>query len=103
MNFSQTEIAKQVLDLCRWTCARHKADIEPSMSLTQDLGFDTVKLVNFFADVEELYPGVSLERWFSEHASSGKDTLDSAVSYVLKTLSPTACTDTNKGACPSHA
>ena len=30
-------------------------------SLTYALGFDSLKLMQFFAGVEELYPGVALE------------------------------------------
>ncbi|WP_162820408.1 hypothetical protein [Microvirga calopogonii] len=56
------------------------------MSLTHSLGFDSLKLMQFFAGVEELYPDAALEDWFIEHSADGRDTLRSAVSYLVRFL-----------------
>jgi hypothetical protein len=49
-----------------------------------------MKLVQFFAGVEALYPGVALEHWFIEHSPDGRDTLRSAVSHLMRFLGPEA-------------
>ncbi|WP_154661040.1 hypothetical protein [Microvirga lotononidis] len=56
------------------------------MSLTHTLGFDSLKLMQFFAGVEELYPAAALEDWFIENSADGRDTLRSAVSYLVRFL-----------------
>jgi hypothetical protein len=56
------------------------------MSLTRDLGFDPAKMMHFFNDMEELYPGASLEDWFRNHSASGQDTIESVAFYLLRTL-----------------
>ncbi|WP_262030931.1 hypothetical protein [Microvirga sp. Mcv34] len=58
------------------------------MSLTHSLGFDSLKLMQFFAGVEEMYPDAALEDWFIEHSTDGRDTLRSAVSYLVRFLPP---------------
>jgi hypothetical protein len=49
-----------------------------------------MKLMQFFAGVEALYPGVALEDWFIEHSTDGRDTLRSAVSHLMRFLGPQA-------------
>jgi hypothetical protein len=46
--------------------------------------------MQFFAGVEELYPGVALEDWFIEHSTDGQDTIRSAVSHLTRFLAPPA-------------
>jgi len=85
---SYAEVAKQVTDLCRWTCGYGKAEIDPGMSLTQDLGFDAVKLTLFLSDVEELYPGIALENWLTRQGMTGRDTINSIVQYLVEAMPP---------------
>jgi acyl carrier protein len=66
------------------------AHIDIKMSLTQDLGFDSMKLMEFFAGIEDLYPGIALEEWFIEHSSGGRDTIGSVVYYLARVLTPVA-------------
>lgn len=60
------------------------------MSLTRSLAFDSLQLIQFFAGVEVLYPGVALEGWFIEHSTDGQDTVRSAVSYLMRFVVPQA-------------
>lgn len=88
--FLETDITSQVFDLCRWICEGGVAEIELGMSLTRDLGFDSMKLMQFFAGIEESFPGIALEDWFIDHSSGGRDTVGSVVYHLARVLSPMA-------------
>jgi acyl carrier protein len=88
--FLDTNVTQQVTDLCRWIGDGGMAHIDIKMSLTQDLGFDSMKLMEFFAGIEDLYPGIALEEWFIEHSSGGRDTIGSVVYYLARVLTPVA-------------
>jgi acyl carrier protein len=79
---SEANIARQIADLCVWISEGHSAPIDMDMSLTRDLGFDSMKLMQFFAGIEELYAGIALEDWFIAHSSNGRDTIGSVVRHV---------------------
>ncbi|HZH09690.1 MAG TPA: hypothetical protein VEZ24_04920 [Microvirga sp.] len=81
---SEANIARQVADLCTWISEGSITRVEMRMSLTRDLRFDSMKLMQFFAGIEELYMGIALEDWFIEHSSGGCDTIGSAVRYLTK-------------------
>lgn len=79
---SEANIARQIVDLCRWINEGCPSRVDLTMSLTRDLRFDSMKIMQFFAGTEELYGGIALEDWFIEHSESGRDTLDNAVRYI---------------------
>ncbi|WP_243368731.1 hypothetical protein [Microvirga solisilvae] len=81
---SEANIARQIGDLCMWISEGSINHIEMGMSLTRDLGFDSMKLMQFFAGIEELYNGIGLEDWFIEHSSGGRDTIGSVVRYLTQ-------------------
>ena len=87
---SESDIAERVIALCRSIDESNKTNIGVDVSLTRTLGFDSLKLVQFFAGIEQLYPGIALEDWFIEHSTDGRDTLRNAVSYLIPFLTPTA-------------
>jgi acyl carrier protein len=87
---SKANVAEHVLALCRSLNENSETAITLDTSLTHSLIFDSMKLVQFFAGVEALYPGVALEDWFIEHSPDGRDTLRSAVSYLMRFLDPQA-------------
>ncbi|MXQ12533.1 acyl carrier protein [Microvirga makkahensis] len=82
----EAEIARQVVDLCKWISEGSLARIEMGMSLTRDLRFDSLQLMQFFSGIEELYGGLALEDWFIECSSGGRDTIGSVVSYIAHAL-----------------
>lgn len=82
--FSEANVARQIADLCKWISEGTIPHIEMSMSLTRDLGFDSMKLMQFFAGIEEFYPGITLEDWFIGHSSDGRDTIGSVVHYLAE-------------------
>jgi acyl carrier protein len=84
----ETDVADRVLALCRSIDENDTVTITLDVSLTHGLGYDSLKLMQFFAGIEGLYPGVALEDWFIEHSTNGKDTLRSAVSYLARFLAP---------------
>ncbi|MBB4041693.1 hypothetical protein GGR34_003371 [Microvirga flocculans] len=86
----EADIAKHVMTLCQSLDENGPAPIGMDMSLTHTLGFDSLKLMQFFAGVEQLYPGVALEEWFIEHSTDGRDTLRNAVSYLTRFIGPSA-------------
>jgi acyl carrier protein len=88
--FLETAVAAQIVDLCRWISEGSKAEINMSMSLTRDLSFDSMKLMQFFAGIEDLYPGVALEDWFIENSSGGRDTIESVVQHLTRIVTPIA-------------
>jgi len=85
---SETDVAEPIVALCRALGENDNACITLDMSLTRSLGFDSMKLMQFFAGVEELHPGIALEEWFIEHSADGRDTLRSAVSYLMRFQAP---------------
>jgi hypothetical protein len=85
---SETDVAEPIVALCRSLSENSKTSITMDMSLTRSLGFDSMKLMQFFAGVEALHPGIALEEWFIEHSTDGRDTLRSAVSYLMRFLAP---------------
>lgn len=85
---SETDVAEPIVALCRSLSEDARTTISLDMSLTHSLGFDSMRLIQFFAGVEALHPGIALEEWFIEHSTDGRDTLRSAVSYLLRFLSP---------------
>ncbi|PVE24103.1 hypothetical protein DC522_12475 [Microvirga sp. KLBC 81] len=80
--YSEANIARQITDLCEWIGEGSIAKVEMSMSLTRDLAFDSMKLMQFFAGTEELYSGIALEDWFIEHSAGGRDTIGSVARYI---------------------
>ncbi|SCY80545.1 acyl carrier protein [Microvirga guangxiensis] len=82
----EANIARQVADLCKWISEDSITQIDANMSLTRDLGFDSMKLMQFFAGIEELYAGIALEEWFIAHSSGGRDTIGSVVRFVAGAL-----------------
>jgi acyl carrier protein len=82
----EAEIGEHVVALCETITENSVNAIRMNMSLTHALGFDSLQLMQFFAGVEQRYPGVALEDWFIEHSSDGRDTLDSAVSHLMRFL-----------------
>ncbi len=89
-NFLEADVTAQVAALCRWISEGSVTYIEMDMSLTRDLSFDSMKLMQFFAGIEDAYPGIALEDWFIENSSSGRDTIGSVVQYVAHMLIPMA-------------
>jgi acyl carrier protein len=85
---SEADVAKRVIALCQAIDETNKASIAIDASLTHTLGFDSLKLLQFFAGMEQLYPGIALEDWFIEHSADGRDTLGNAVSYLSRFLKP---------------
>lgn len=88
--FLEATIADHIVGLCRWISDGSLSRIDTSMSLTADLGFDSMKLMQFFAGIEDLYPGVTLEDWFIGNSSGGRDTVESVVRYIAKIAIPLA-------------
>ncbi|MCG7394121.1 hypothetical protein MHY87_14525 [Microvirga sp. ACRRW] len=84
--FIEANIARQVADLCKWISEGSITHIDMNMSLTRDLSFDSMKLMQFFAGIEDLYAGIALEDWFIAHSSCGRDTVGSVVRFVADAL-----------------
>ena len=84
------DVAERIVALCQSLDNNGKTPIGLDTSLTYALGFDSLKLMQFFAGVENLYPGVALEDWFIEHSTDGRDTIRSAVSHLVRFISPPA-------------
>jgi acyl carrier protein len=84
----KADVAKHVIALCRSIDGNNTTPIAIDVSLTRTLAFDSLKLMQFFAGIEQLYPGIALEDWFIEHSSDGRDTLGSAVAYMTRFLVP---------------
>ena len=84
------DVAKRIVALCQSLNNNSKTPIGLDTSLTYALGFDSLRLMQFFAGVEELYPGVALEDWFIEHSTDGQDTIRSAVFHLTRFLAPPA-------------
>ena len=80
----EADVAKRVIALCQSLNESSRSTIAMDMSLTHALGFDSLKLMQFFAGVEQLYPGVALEDWFIEHCTDGRDTLRNAITYLTR-------------------
>ncbi|WP_262268661.1 hypothetical protein [Microvirga yunnanensis] len=87
---SEADVGERIVALCQSLHGQGEAPIILDMSLTRSLSFDSMKLVEFFTGVEALYPGVALEDWFIENCADGRDTLRSAVSYLVRFLVPRA-------------
>jgi hypothetical protein len=81
---SEANIARQVTDLCKWISGGSINHIDMSMSLTRDLRFDSMKLMQFFSGIEEMHNGIGLEDWFIEHSSVGRDTIGNVVRYLTQ-------------------
>ncbi len=84
------DASSRILDLCKWISEGSITSIDPRMSLTRDLGFDSMKLMQFFVGIEEIYPGVVLEEWFMDHSSGGRDTIGSVIQYLARAKMPAA-------------
>jgi hypothetical protein len=84
----KVDVAQHVIALCRSIDGDNMTPIAIDVSLTRTLAFDSLKLMQFFAGIEQLYPGIALEDWFIEHSSDGRDTLSSAVAYMTRFLAP---------------
>jgi len=85
----EADIAQRVLALCQ-SLHSHDTAITLDMSLAHGLHFDSLKLMDFFTGIEQLFPGIGLEDWFIEHSSDGRDTLRNAVAYLTRFLDGTA-------------
>ena len=83
---SETEVAEPIVALCRSLGENGKTSITLDMSLTRSLDFDSMKLMQFFAGIEDLYAGIALEDWFIAHSSGGRDTVGSVVRFVADAL-----------------
>jgi len=83
---SEANVARQIANLCEWISEGSVTHVEMSMSLTRDLAFDSMKLMQFFTGTEELYSGIALEDWFIEHSAGGRDTIGSVVHYIAAAL-----------------
>jgi hypothetical protein len=88
--FLEEAISSQVIALCKSLMENSATPIGMGMSLTQDLGFDSIKLMQFFAGIEDTHPGVALEDWFLEHSYGGRDTIGSVVLHLARILAPVA-------------
>jgi len=84
----KVDVAQHVIALCQSIDGNKTNPIAIDVSLTRNLAFDSLKLMQFFAGVEQLYPGITLEDWFIEHSSDGRDTLSSAVAYMTRFIAP---------------
>ncbi|MGO4570895.1 acyl carrier protein [Microvirga sp. 2TAF3] len=82
---SQSFHLTQITDLCRTILEKDSLKIDPGMSLTRDLGFDSMQLMEFFAGIETYYPEVALEEWFLDHSTGGRDTVGSVADYLSQT------------------
>lgn|GEM_PF-5117672 len=85
---SEADVARHVIALCQSIDGNKTGPIAIDVSLTRTLAFDSLKLMQFFAGVEQIYPGIALEDWFIEHSTDGQDTLGSAVAYMTRFLAP---------------
>ncbi|MBF9234636.1 acyl carrier protein [Microvirga alba] len=83
---AQSHVLTQVTDLCRTILDKGAPNIEPGMSLTRDLGFDSMQLMQFFAGIETHYPAIVLEDWFIAHYAGARDTVGSVADYVASAL-----------------
>jgi acyl carrier protein len=86
----KADVARNVIALCRSIDGNKTPQIAMDVSLTRTLAFDSLKLMEFFAGVEQLYPSIALEDWFVEHSGDGRDTLDSAAAYMTRFLAPSS-------------
>jgi acyl carrier protein len=86
----KADVAQHVIALCQSIDGDKTAPIDIDVSLTRTLAFDSLKLMQFFAGIEQLYPGIALEDWFVEHSTDGRDTVDSAVAYMTRFLAPSS-------------
>lgn len=86
----KADVAQHIIALCQSIDGNRTTPIAIDVSLTRTLAFDSLKLVQFFAGVEQLFPGIALEDWFVEHSTDGRDTLGSAVAYMARFLAPRA-------------
>lgn len=82
----EADLSRGIIELCQSLIEGRSLTIRAEMSLVRDLGFDSIRLMQFFAGVENLHPGVALEDWFIEHSSSGQDTIRSVVSHLCRFL-----------------
>jgi acyl carrier protein len=74
------EIICSVLD-------RTSISFELEHSLTIDIGFDSMQLMQFFAGIEKHYPKIALEHWFLEQSQEGQDTIASLLRFISATNS----------------
>ncbi|MGF9757296.1 hypothetical protein AAII07_19020 [Microvirga sp. 0TCS3.31] len=86
----KADVAQHVIALCQSIDRDKTAPIDIDVSLTRTLAFDSLKLMQFFAGIEQLYPGIALEDWFVEHSTDGRDTVESAVAYMTRFLAPSS-------------
>ncbi|MFC1459656.1 hypothetical protein ACETIH_23745 [Microvirga arabica] len=86
----RADVAKHIISVCQSIDENKTPDLAMDVSLTRTLAFDSLKLMQFFAGVEQLYPGIALEDWFVEHSADGRDTLDSAAAYLARLLAPSS-------------
>jgi acyl carrier protein len=85
---SRADVAQHIVSLCQSIDGNKTSHIAMDVSLTRTLAFDSLKLVQFFIGIEQLFPGIALEDWFVEHSADGRDTLDSAAAYMTRFLAP---------------
>ena len=86
----RADVAKHIISLCQSIDGNKTPYIAMDVSLTRTLAFDSLKLMQFFAGIEQLYPGIALEDWFVEHSADGRDTLASAAAYMTRFLAPSS-------------
>ncbi|WP_112663512.1 acyl carrier protein [Microvirga flavescens] len=81
-SLSNRLIHEHVTDLCRSILEKSDIEVASNASLTEDLGLDSLQIMQFFAGIEALYPEISLEEWFLVQGGTGKDTVQSVVDHI---------------------
>lgn len=85
------ERLRPALDLIITSVAeRRMAEIKGSHSLTEDLGFDSLRLMQLFAAIDERFDGVDLTPWFARCAAAGADTVDGLCAFIAAATGATA-------------
>jgi len=79
-----TDISEIIRALVCQILDRQEIGLQPEQSLTADLGFDSMQLMQFFAGIENYYPKVRLEEWFLEQSQEGQDTIASLHDFISK-------------------
>jgi acyl carrier protein len=85
------DIKENIRALIATILDRANVEINQAQSLTADLGFDSMQLMQFFAGIEDHYPQVRLEEWFLDQSQEGQDTIGSLYQFIShKTSLPEA-------------
>lgn len=79
-----SDVTNNIRSLLSQILDRPNAELKFEDSLTIDIGFDSMQLMQFFAGVENYYPKVRLEEWFLEQSLEGQDTIQSLLQFISK-------------------